>query len=105
MVYGSIAIAVATILASEFSSVWWAINMQGRTPLHHAAFQNETEAVKMLLCYGADATARDNQVCSFLGLSYISTVYMHLHKLRPMLSRLHMHANILAAVWRKHWAC
>lgn len=36
--------------------------MQGRTPLHNAAFANDTEAVKILLRYGADATAVDSQV-------------------------------------------
>ena len=39
-----------------------AITMQGRTPLHNAAFANDTEAVKILLRYGADATAVDSQV-------------------------------------------
>ena len=38
------------------------LNMQGRTALHHAAFHNQSETVKALLCCGADATARDNQV-------------------------------------------
>lgn len=36
--------------------------VQGRTPLHSAAFTNDTEAVRILLRYGADATAVYNQV-------------------------------------------
>ena len=38
--------------------------MQGRTPLHLAAFENDVKTLDVLLRYGADATARDTQVCT-----------------------------------------
>lgn len=36
---------------------------QGRMPLHHAAYANDVETIKVLLRFGADATARDHRVC------------------------------------------
>ena len=37
--------------------------VQGRMPLHHAAYANDVETIKMLIRFGADATARDHRVC------------------------------------------
>ena len=37
--------------------------IQGRKPFHLAAFENDVETLKVLLRYGADATAKDIQVC------------------------------------------
>lgn len=36
--------------------------VQGRTPLHHAAYNNDEEKIKVLLRFGADAKAVDHQV-------------------------------------------
>jgi len=36
--------------------------LQGRTPLHHAAFTNDLESIKLMLHHGANATATDYQV-------------------------------------------
>lgn len=41
--------------------------MQGRTPLHLAAYENDSETVELLIRFGADATATDDQVCCFCG--------------------------------------
>ena len=38
------------------------IGMQGRTPLHYAAFKIDVESIKMLLHFGANVNAVDNQV-------------------------------------------
>ena len=37
--------------------------IQGHTPFHLAAFENCAKTLKVLLRYGADATAKDIQVC------------------------------------------
>ena len=37
-------------------------DLQGRTPLHYAAFINDLETIKLLLHHGAKATAADYQV-------------------------------------------
>ncbi len=39
--------------------------LQGRTPLHRAAYTNDLESIKLLLHHGADATATDYQVHCF----------------------------------------
>lgn len=39
-----------------------AVGLQGRTPLHHAAYANDAETIKVMLRYGADAKALDSQV-------------------------------------------
>ena len=40
-------------------------DIQGRTPLHLAAFANDAETVKVLLQHGANAETADNQVLAF----------------------------------------
>ncbi len=37
-------------------------DLQGRTPLHHAAFTNDLETIKLLLHHGVNASATDYQV-------------------------------------------
>ncbi len=37
-------------------------DLQGRTPLHHAASVDDLETIKLLLHHGAKATATDYQV-------------------------------------------
>jgi len=39
--------------------------LQGRTPLHRAAYTNDLESIKLLLHHGTDAIATDNQVHCF----------------------------------------
>ncbi len=37
-------------------------DLQGRSPLHHAAFMKDLETIKLLLHHGAKATSTDYQV-------------------------------------------
>lgn len=43
-----------------------AVGLQGRTPLHHAAYANDAETIKVMLRYGADVKAVDIQVRCYL---------------------------------------